>query len=279
MEVTLYHDTEHYRISFATPAQRALVPPEIVFICQRQQLPIIVARLEILSRTYQRSATTYFDEATVPFTLPSMDLFAQSLFGYADCGYITLGEHEARFHLPLQGATIAPYTAFTLQLLKTALLAHEPEDVPLGNGVQQCELDFCTDNFRENGYGHAVGGYLSGEVTTWLAAYLARETTHKYQNGDAPMHPSVVAAMKDTWLATARADWQEYVNECRGRITPDGAFILECFGNACDIGVYPSEFSPDDSIHSIACHNLDTVEQQLTLMAGLAEICTLARND
>jgi hypothetical protein len=93
------------------------------------------------------------------------------------------------------------------------------------------------------------------------------------------MVPAVVTAMRHAWRATARESWQEYVDECKGRIFQRGAFILDCFGNACDVGVYPSEFRTDETSHTISCHNLDTAEQQLTFLAGLAKLCELTRED
>ncbi len=275
----MYHDTEHYRLSFAEAKDHRSTPPELIIACHKEQLPVVSERLARLADRLLSAATTYFHGTEIPFTVPSPDLFHECLFGYAKCGYITTTEREACFHFPLRNGSHVAHTAFTIQLMKTALLHIDPNDVPLGNRAHQFDLELDTDNHRPNGYGHALGGSLAHEVAAWLEAYRSEETTPKYHNGDAPMHPEVVAAMKQTWRATARRSWQEYVDECRGRIMKQGAFVLDCFGNACDVGVYPSEFRTDEPSHSISCHNLDNVEQQLTLLAGLAKICQLAREN
>lgn len=55
--------------------------------------------------------------------------------------------------------------------------------------------------------------------------------------------------------------------------------MLGCFGNACDIDIYPDHTcgEMDEPYVRFSCHNLDTAAQQMTLLAGLAKLCELAR--
>ncbi len=55
-----------------------------------------------------------------------------------------------------------------------------------------------------------------------------------------------------------------------------------CPGDACDVSIYPDQIYGDalgtKSVR-FACHNLDSAAQQITLIAGIAKLCELARND
>lgn len=275
----MYHDTNLYDLAFVPETKQPSKAPELVFICSTAHAVILADRLAILRERQHEAATLYFGGVWQLFSLPDFNRRTKSMFGYNKCGYVTFHECETHFHLPLKGGEARFHTTFTLQLLKIAFMIVEPGDVPLSNRTQQLDIDLCTDKFRPDGYGHAVGGYLSHGVTAWLTAYVVQPSTDTYPNGDAPMLTSVTDAMRATWRRVAGRNLQQFIDDCRGRIFREGAFILECFGNACDVGVYPSEFRTDEPSHSISCHNLDTVEQQLTLLAGLAQLCTLVRND
>ena len=43
------------------------------------------------------------------------------------------------------------------------------------------------------------------------------------------------------------------------------------------MGVYPDGISQGIEMRDLQCHNLDGAVQQLTLLAGLAKLCQLAR--
>lgn len=246
--------------------------------CSTDHGAIVRRRLTVLQERLKEAAAVYLYDVPADFVFVEPDMFGNRSFGYGACTYSVDHIRTVSFHVPMKRVSLYQ-TAFTLQLIKTALLIVDTDDVPLGNEGQQCDLDFCSDRFREHGYGHAVGGYLHASVTSWLEAYRTSETTVRHHNGDARMPELVIAAMRETWQSITSDTWRPYEDECRGRIATDGAFILECFGDACDLGVYPSEMWRKEPFHRISCHNLDTAEQQLTLLAGLAMLCQLARGE
>lgn len=76
---------------------------------------------------------------------------------------------------------------------------------------------------------------------------------------------SVMADMRRAWKATATPKLKRCADRCRARVI-DGRFELDCFGDACDLSMYP------DSTPEFSCHNLDLPFQQATLLAGLASL-------
>jgi hypothetical protein len=126
-------------------------------------------------------------------------------------------------------------------------------------------------------HGHAVGGWLSVEIMGWLRHYAAANTQ---VNNVAGMHPEVIRAMQAAWHAMSTPNLKRFTGprDIYGWIQTSGAFSLNCFGNACDLSVYPDQVHEgDDGPTEFSCHNLDSADQQLTLLAGLAKIYELAR--
>jgi hypothetical protein len=80
----------------------------------------------------------------------------------------------------------------------------------------------------------------------------------------------VTSDMRRAWRATAPKSLKRYADRCNAGVH-DERFMLDCFGNACDVSIYP-ETDPDFS-----CHNLDTPNQQATLLAGLASLYERAK--
>ena len=80
----------------------------------------------------------------------------------------------------------------------------------------------------------------------------------------------VMTDMRRAWRATATPQLKNCADRCRARVH-DGRFELDCFGDACDLSMYP------DSTPEFSCHNLDIPFQQATLLAGLASLYQRAK--
>jgi len=85
--------------------------------------------------------------------------------------------------------------------------------------------------------------------------------------------------MRQAWVAVVPQDLREWASKCGAWITVDGRFMFECLGDACDVAIYPDSLEGEEGSVEFGCHNLDQARQQVTLLAGLAKLCALARND
>jgi hypothetical protein len=264
----MYHQARLYDLSFASREREA---PQIIFTIQKQYLAAIMSRIDAIVR--HTDAEKYCDRP-VHFDAAVPDLFGNRLFGYGGCGALVLSDEETSFRISLCEEHLHN-AVLTIHILTHALLGDVESSA--SNRRQQVDLE---THCAHAPHGHSVGGYVSGDVREWL-----RKEWHKGPHDNwmqwAPMPREVIAAMERTWCAVASAKLRRWAKECSGSITEDGRFILNCFGDACDIAIYPDNLSYEDADGSVrfSCHNLDGARQQLTLLAGLAKICELARSE
>ena len=127
----------------------------------------------------------------------------------------------------------------------------------------------CSSDF----HGHATGGHISGEVLQWL-----RQQTVPGQDV-VELPNTVVKAMRQAWRAAVGEGEFDGSKYCRAIMHGSGRFSLQCMGDACDLSIYPGDiYDYDDKQWAdFNSHNLDGAAQQVTLIAGLAKICELAR--
>lgn len=250
--------------------------PEIIFIIEDQHLIELEERIKKLSSNSDDSTKTYLGEHACTFTMPSADLFGTIRFGYGECGYVVKGDGTVAFHVELTAARWVHFATLTIHVLSWALSM--PFELPSRTNQRQALVLYTVcDHYRRGGYGHAISGYVYQPLNEWLREY-ARANKDDDSSGVVSVPKAVIEAMKTTWNATCVKSLKEYGNEREliGMIRMNGAFILHCFGNACDMGVYPDGISLGIEMHELQCHNLDGAVQQLTLLAGLAKLCQLA---
>lgn len=269
----MYNTTRLYDLSFVAPQRRPRTKPQIVFSIDTRHFSEISWRLERLAENLSKSACAYFGYETA-LVLPIPDLFGNVRFGYGACGFVTSVKNETHFHIELSTEQCA-HAAYTLHALTTALSVPS-ENTGITNQPQQIDLQTICDTHRSV-YGHATGGYVSAEFVDWIKRQAGGDADKCIH---APVPDIVERAMRTTWV-TVKPELRRFAREVRGRVVNDGRFILECFGNACDLAIYPDDMrdTSNDSSLRFSCHNLDTAEQQLTLIAGLAKLCELARSN
>ena len=271
--------THTYDLAFVAPQRRPRTAPEIVFIIGKQHLPEVIDRLPRMIRRFRGQIDAYLDDDDTDFTLPIPDIFNNQEFGYKRCGYWTVEGDSVHLRLQLRPYPWTSYCALTLFIL-TRVLAVPFEDQPTSNRVQPLDLQTSCE-YRDAGYGHAIGGYVSAEVITWLRSYAAGKVRRLGIIEAAPMHPEVISATQAAWYAVSQPNLRKYASNraIYGWIREEGAFSINCFGDACDLSIYPDAigFRWDGYPVTLSCHNLDSANQQLALLAGLAKICQLAR--
>lgn len=263
-----------YDLSFVSSTPRSN-GPRIIFTTDAKHLNELDKRLRILAERTADHARKYCMSPDAEFRFPrdSADLFGVTAFGYNKCGFVTIDDGHTHFHIELVRLPQLHACTLTMKLLAHAL-AVPVDDGKISNQLQQVDLDMCCEWGDSNGYGHATGGYVSSRLLTWLKNVGKRAPADSI---GVPIPEEVLFAMCDTWAAVAKEELCEWVDACSGRIAPDGRFILNCFGNACDLAIYPDEYREGDEFCRFDCHNLDSAAQQVTLLAGLAKMCELAR--
>lgn len=236
----------------------------------------IIEKLQVEIERSDSYIRAYLEDDTSVFTFPFPDLFGKRGFGYRSCGYVTVDAGKAYFRLPLRPYPWTYRTALTISLLTKVLRSLVTKDQWNGSNQDMILMVLC-DRGKAGGHGHALGGFVSQRVLAWVKSY-AEKTNDR---DSIAIHPAIIQAEQATWHTINPPDMQKYASRfnIRSKAYQSGAFILTCFGDACDVGVYPSNYSGNEAgLITLDSHNLDTDCQQLTLLAGLAKLCQLVRS-
>lgn len=270
----MFNTIHQYDLSFVAPRRRPRTKPQIRLTIAAAQLNELRNRLFLLAESGASHAEAYCDRP-VAFALPVPDLFGHTEFGYGKCGIVDYEDLDAHLSVELDAETLRE-CALTLNLLFIALSAPMETERAASNRRQQIDITTRCDHTALV-YGHAISGYASPAVLAWIR-HRAAETKPDVW-GRIPAPPAIVRAMQMAWSAVVSPESRRWAKECVASLTPDGRFILECLGNACDVAIYPDDFRYGDEGEAagFSCHNLDQARQQITLLAGLAKLCELAR--
>jgi hypothetical protein len=171
-----------------------------------------------------------------------------NLIGFGGCGAVKTkgGAVHVTFVLSLESIK---HTLLSISFLLEEL-----------NGYQDRQKDFLT---IENSCGrrHPVFGSVSAEFRQKLK-YISK--------GDQQM---ITRSMQRVFVAVTPATLRQYASDCCVLIDAEKErFLLRCFGDACDMGIYPDSGATPGMHASFSCHNLDSPFQQATLLAGLVTL-------
>lgn len=271
--------THIYDLAFIAPKRRPRTPPEILFIIDANHLSELVERLHKTDSRLHAEVSDYLYNRYSRFRLPTPDLFGNIEFGYNSCGYVKVHNGKVHFHLPLRETPWLWDCTMTIHTLVRAL--NFPfETAGTTNQMQSLVIETLCENGRLAGYGHGIWGSVHSNLISWLHEYGRVNKQNLGYTTAAPMPDAVISAMQSTWCAVTEKRLHKYAGprDIYGSIRDDASFSLNCFGNACDMGVYPDSVFSACEFANMGCHNLDSANQQVTLLAGLAKLCEIARD-
>ena len=247
---------------------------EIVFIiCKSNwgELKKRVARLVINNNEFE----SYFQNESIYFNHFLPNIFGDIDFGYNSCGYVTTGKNELCLRIRLLPFPWTRYCAATINILTKALSTSFKNT--LSKKVQLVEISTMSE-LRSGGCGHATSGEVSTKIIKWLATYASKKLTGGSSMNLVSIHPSIIKASQIAWQGVSTGYIRNNSTYIEGSISKSGAFTINCPGSACDLSVYQDSLNYcfEDKVQ-LSCHNLDSAEQQLTLLSGLAKMCSLVR--
>lgn len=266
-----------YDISFVSFQDSKELNPHIVFSMSERHLGVFREKLLFITPRINESVKKYLGIYS-EFTLPYKDLFGNYTFGYNRCGYMIIedGEIYFNFNLSLNVHCIAMTINVLLRVLNNLIF---DEDIRQSNRWQFIQIDTVCEH---NTHGHSMGGSVSPDLGKWLKKQgesIPESESTKIGFSPRMRLPEVEEIMNRAWNIVTRSTI--YKKECIASVAPDGRFSLVCPGDACDVSIYPDQSYGDIAKQWVrfSCHNLDSAQQQLTLLSGLTKLCELARQN
>lgn len=201
-------------------------------------------------------------------------LFPLNTYGPLGCARYESGE-DPRFVIRLEPLADVHALARTIQETIWCLSAAMHRSGAESNRVALADLNLVCDPTKDT-WGYATGGFLHEAMLKWFGMYIER----KDDNGS--LTAEIVASMRAAWTATAPAHEKEFVGYCGFNIEDDGCFQFRCFGDSCDMSLYPDQLGSFEKIGeqvflSFSCHNVDRPWQQITFIAGFATLLEVVR--
>ncbi len=256
-----------YDVSFISKETSASGRPEIlVIIPEKYWLAFRTQVREFVERTAEQ-AVEYLLGKKSEFIFPE-----DEYYGFASCCRVSTGAGIRTLHFEMcrpkirQLSASICYTLLALNVLLRQIVCAED-----GLKKQHQYLEVETLCSVGKAHGHAIYGHVFPSLGIWLKEHCGTENL-----------PGVPEAMEEVWVTVSERNLHQYADWSSVRIEEDGRFCFTCFGDACDVAIYPDGFSRRDlEMHMVPfnAHNLDTPAQQLTLLAGLAAFSAHARKE
>lgn len=253
-----------YDLSFRSATETGTTP-EIVFTFAVDHWLKLHPKLTNHIQRTQDFKKTYCKNEFVTFAFgDNKDIFDESAFGYNNCGYIIHNEKTTNIHLRIL-PDIVPCLTLTIHTLTACLLPDENID------TGTCPIYTIGINTLV-GDSHGVGGMISSTIIDWLQIYYINNATPSKDSWSILVPQTVTAAMCEVKTLLT------YGLKPSGSVSAQGRFLLTNIEDACDLGIYHDvSMECEDGYANIGSHNLNNAIQQLTLLAGLAKLCDLAR--
>lgn len=118
--------------------------------------------------------------------------------------------------------------------------------------------------------GEPYGGAISVAVSPRMCQWIAAQSDKSY-------HSKIAETMVSASLRMFNRVRSDIVGDTYVRFQHPKWVNFNCSGNSC--GLDPTDYRESDPGYKLAPHNTDTPLQQLTLLAGLAKMYKIARED
>lgn len=260
-----------YGISFISPSERKEIKyPQIVFSIPSEH----AEKADRLLTKYNLNSQSEAHKAEF-LSFYSEFVFTNSSFGFASCGTREETNGGVLYKINISGHESVNDVVLTVSALGE-MLCILSDKFPMDSA--QFPLLTLGVYGYENGY--SVYGQVNPDFGCWLAHYGEKASTSS-AFGLEPLPVSVCMAMQTVWTAVVPDDLKEYSNDCHAGINSSGRFSLSCFGDACDVSIYPRPSEVVNSGRSVefGCHNVDAPWQVVTLVAGLAALHDVAAQE
>lgn len=203
------------------------------------------------------------------------DLFGIEPFGYGRCITFSRDGDDVILKVLLVKPELVRHACLMVNLIVKTLESMSYDLVENKGCLELININTLIPRLGEVGFHrHSVGGRVHKPVIDWLLQVV------ESGDGECVLIGLVVQAMKLSFLKLSDFGSGE-ADDCGCLILGDGRFILQTYGNATDLSIYPEGvdyrgLKCSDSAE-FSCHNLDTAYQQLVLLSGLFMICRLAQ--
>lgn len=269
---------------FAAGSEPAAVVVTIVPQAAEQFVEFLALHVRKTQQWYMPKWRVYIGEEAPNVELCDEGTLFSWAFGFDGVATREMGEFGLRYVIELRGEKalkrVAATCQFVLQMLESFYHALDAEEGFVGN-TQQLMLVSPGHLLGKYEHSHPLVGQAHTAFVVWVGQYAARiqAKDRKALQGVAGVRAAMIDAWKQLHIRTP--DMRRYAGYGRVQLQEDGRFALQCFGNACDVSIYPDTLNePESGIpSSIDCHNLDDPAAQITLLAGLAALYELAAND
>lgn len=216
---------------------------DLFFRSERALIGLVVPRLDWDSTPFIVPKTTSEIERYLGKKRPWQQGLKDERIGFGGCAFVKKTPDVAEVCLPLHSFNIHN-SMLTLSFLL--------RDIELWQNAGDSRRDSLS-LYVGCGPHHTIFGQVPAKIRKGLDSL------------DEADLDQVAKDMRRAWTATTPRRLKRCADRCYVNVH-DARFEIGCFGDACDLSIYP------DSDPMFSCHNLDTAFQQATLLAGLASL-------
>lgn len=253
------HQKHAYRLSFLSARRSPYEVPELLFLIKKELWEEFAENLTRMGAIQAGRVRDLWDTDTI-FEPPTPDLFSQIVFGFSQCGVVKHTRSHARISVALARKHLEQ-TALTILVITEALFASTAK-----TGYTPPVLIQPYYTSGTCGSTRSVAGSVSRDFVLWLRTVNNSRIVQRIPN-----------AMREAWRNCSELDCD--TGDISAFVSKRGGFLLRCPGDSCDISIPPEELSDEDIPERVHfdSHNVDSTLQQLTLLSGLFQLASLAR--
>lgn len=216
----------------------------------------------------------------VPFINPSL---AYDRFGINSCGQVDKVDNtEERILILPMTTNCAGDVIETLSILLCALNSLSwDNEAGVTNSNQKQLLELSTSAHQDSEHMFYI---VEGQIYTHMGRWVCRKGSELegYPKDLVIDLPFVTEKMEEVWKKITDDDMTKHHDQCEAFVVKDGKFSLSVYGDNCNVSIYAHQLrgmGPAGTTTGFGCNNVESPKQALTLIAGLAAMCDLVREE